>query len=316
MKTSSALTRVLSFGFRPRGGALQTVRVTVATGWMVALGLVVALYENPFVLAATMVAVFATAAACRVTRDVAFAVAISAPLALLMALINPIASQQGLTVLVADLHLPLLGGFDVTREAVYYGLILGLRALVVFAIAALYVCTVDPDELLRVLRRFSVRSAITASLAVRMVPVLARDGERMAEARACRPGQPPSASTVVRAAFARSIDRAGDTALALETRGYALAAPLRTRQRPRAFGDFAIAASAVVVAMLAIAGKVVGAAEFVDYPLTYAASGATDLAFAAAIAALATAGPFAAASRRRDQTAATSVGPIAHGAEA
>ena len=34
---------------------------------------------------------------------------------------------------------------------------------------------VDPDELLKALRRISYRSALTASLATRLVPVLARD---------------------------------------------------------------------------------------------------------------------------------------------
>ena len=34
---------------------------------------------------------------------------------------------------------------------------------------------VDPDELLRMFRRVSYRSALTATLATRLVPVLARD---------------------------------------------------------------------------------------------------------------------------------------------
>ncbi|MBK5230864.1 MAG: hypothetical protein JJE27_06810, partial [Thermoleophilia bacterium] len=174
MNAANAIARGLSFGYRPRGGPLQQARATAAIGWFLALGLVVALYENPLVLVAVLAATFATAARCGVFREVGFAMAFSAPLALLVAIVNPVASQQGLTVLVAGIHLPLLGTFDITREAVVYGLVLGLRAFALFAVCALYVCTVDPDELLRVLRRYSVRSAITASLAVRFVPVLAR----------------------------------------------------------------------------------------------------------------------------------------------
>lgn len=300
--TTAAVTRALSFGYRPREGSLQRSRATVATGWMLALGLVVALFENPFVLLSLLGAVFATAFVCRVARDVAFAVLISTPLALLMAIVNPVASQQGLTVIASGVSLPLLGSFDITREAVVYGLILGLRAIVIFAIAALYVCTVDPDELLRVLRRFSVRSAITASLAVRLVPVLARDGERMAEARACRPGDSPSAATVVRATFARSIDRAGDAAIALETRGYALAEPLRTKLPQRTRADFLVIASATGTAALAVTGKAAGLAVFVDYPLTYVASSPRDLLFCCALAATALAGPLAAARAHRPRS--------------
>ena len=46
---------------------------------------------------------------------------------------------------------------------------------------------VDPDALLRLFRRVSYRSALTASLATRLVPVLARDAARMSEAARCRP---------------------------------------------------------------------------------------------------------------------------------
>ncbi|MGB0890605.1 MAG: CbiQ family ECF transporter T component, partial [Solirubrobacterales bacterium] len=172
--------KALSFGYRDRGGVMQQARASIVVGWCVALGLVVALYENPIVLAFVGVAALCTAVRCGVIREVSFVLMIAAPIGLLMALINPIATQNGITVLVAGLHFPVLGTFDVTLEAVNYGLILGLRSLVIFAICALYVSTVDPDDLLRLLRRRSVRSAITASLAVRFVPVLARDGMNMA----------------------------------------------------------------------------------------------------------------------------------------
>ena len=71
-----------------------------------------------------------------------------------------------------------------------YGGILGLRALIVIACFALHSAAVDPDELLRAFRRLSFRSALTAALATRMVPVLARDARRFRDAQRCRPGQP------------------------------------------------------------------------------------------------------------------------------
>ena len=287
---ATAAVRALSFGYRPRGGVLQQARPTIAVGWCVALGLVVALYENPIVLAAVLIATVVMAWRCRVTREVLFAVAISAPVALLMAMINPIATKEGVTVLIAGVRLPLLGTIDITREAVAYGLILGFRSLTIFAICALYVSTVDPDALLRVLRRFSVRSAITASLAVRFVPLLARDGANMAIARECRPGKPPATTAVVRSAFARSLDRASDSAIALETRGYALARPLRSRQPRRRAADWAVLLSASAVGALALAGTVAGCADFQDYPLTMIAMQPVDILFAA-ILALAAAAP-------------------------
>lgn len=280
---TNAAVRALSFGYRPRGGVFQQARATVVVGWCVALGLVVALYQNPIILLFVFAATALTAWRCRVTADVLIALAISAPIAVIIAMINPIASQEGVTVLIAGINLPLFGTIDITQEAINYGIILAFRSLTIFAICALYVATVDPDALLRVLRRFSVRSAITASLAVRFVPLLARDGANMAIARECRPGKPPATSAVIRAAFSRSLDRAADSAVALETRGYALARPLRTRQPRRRVADWVVTASATLIFALAIAGKFADLAYFEGYPLTFIATGPKDIAFAASI---------------------------------
>jgi energy-coupling factor transport system permease protein len=281
---SSAALRVLSFGYRDRGGVLQQTRATIAVGWCAALGLTIALYMNPFVSGGVLIATLILAARCRVMREVALAVLIGSPVALVMAMVNPIVTQDGITVLVAGLHLPLVGTFDITQEAVNYGLLLGLRSVAIFAVCALYVCTVDPDELLRVLRRFSVRSAITASLAVRFVPVLARDGMNLAVARECRPGEPPSTAAIVRGTFARSLDRASDSALALETRGYALARPLKLDKTARRFADWLTLCSATAVAGLAIAGVVFPIASFEGYPLTVISSDPGSIGFAALLA--------------------------------
>jgi energy-coupling factor transport system permease protein len=274
----------LSFGYRDRGGPLQQARATTVVVWCIALGLTIALSMNPIVLSAVLAAVALLSWRCRVVPEMMIALAISLPVTILIALVNPIVSQQGITVLAAGLHLPFLGTFDITQEAVVYGLILGLRSAAIFAVCALYVCTVSPDELLRVLRRYSVRSAITASLAVRFVPTLARDGANLATARACRPGAPPSTTAVVRAAFARSLERAGDSALALETRGFALARPMRVAPPKRSGADYVLWLSALLVLALAIGGAASGLASFVPYPLTEISTGPADIAYAFAIA--------------------------------
>jgi energy-coupling factor transporter transmembrane protein EcfT len=129
-----------------------------------------------------------------------------------------------------------------------------------------------------------VRSAITASLAVRFVPTLARDGAHLATARACRPGEPPSTAAVVRAAFARSLERAGDSALALETRGFALARPMRVAPAPRTIADYVVGVCSIGVIALAIVGVAIGLANFTAYPLTEIATAPADVGFAAAIA--------------------------------
>jgi len=67
--------------------------------------------------------------------------------------------------------------------------------------------------------------------------------------------------------------------------------------------DRAVALSGAAVAAAAVAGKAAGLAEFIDYPLTYAASAPADVAFAVALALIAVAGPLAAAARGRKRGA-------------
>jgi energy-coupling factor transport system permease protein len=283
-RAADAANVVLSFGYRDRGGPLQLARATTAIGWCAAIGLAIALNMNPLVLGLLLLCVMVAAWRCRVLAEVGIALAISLPLTIAIALINPIASGQGTTVLLAGIDLPLIGTFDITREALAYGVILGLRSATIFALCALWVCCVSPDQLLRVLRRYSVRSAIAASLSVRFVPTLARDGANLALARACRPGEPPGTATVVRAAFARSLERAGDSALALETRGFELARPLKIAPPPRNRVDLLLIVSAALVALLTVGGKSAGLAAITAYPTTAIAAAPRDLAFALLIA--------------------------------
>ena len=132
------------------------------------------------------------------------------PLVLLITLINPLVSQEGDTLLVRGGEV--LGHrFDVTFEAVAFGAIAGLRIATIVGAFALFSACVDPDELLRAFRRVGFRSALTATLATRLVPVLARDATRMGDAGKCR------AEPAGRAA--RGAGRAGRRARARRGRG-------------------------------------------------------------------------------------------------
>ena len=96
--------------------------------------------------------------------------------------------------------------------------------MVVFAV---YSACVDPDRVLRALRPLAGRSALTATLVSRLVPVAAADAARLRDAAALRG---PGAAAVGRGAMARrllagSLDRSVDVAATLELRGYSLDAP-------------------------------------------------------------------------------------------
>jgi energy-coupling factor transport system permease protein len=178
--------------------------------------------------------------------------------------------------------------WDITLEAVTYGAVAALRVVVLVLVFALFSAVVDPDELLRLLRRVSYRSALTAALATRLVPVLAKDASRMSEAARCRP-RPPGRAAVARSTLGRSLERAVDLAAALEVRGYAGAR--RPARVPRRWSrhDIGVAAAAVAIVVLAVAFKVAGAGWFDPYPTTSLAAGPAELALVAGLMLLAVA---------------------------
>jgi energy-coupling factor transport system permease protein len=260
--------------------------------------------SHPLVLGAALGCVIAAGAGARVGPELRRAARLAVPLALLVAVVNPLVSREGLTLLAEGPDVPLYGALDVTLEAVVFGAVAGLRVLVVVLAFALCSAALDPDDMLRALRRLAPRSALTASLTTRMVPVLARDAERLGEAyrlRACAAarGRLGKSAMLARALAANSLERAMDTAAALELRGYALGGRRSGRApRPWSPDDFAFALSAATLVAAAVAAGVAGVAAFDPYPLLRAEAGPAEAAFAALLPAVAMA-PFALAHRRR-----------------
>jgi energy-coupling factor transport system permease protein len=277
--------------YRSRASALHAARAGVGAAFCCAFALAGALYRHPVILAGALGGVVVAGLAAGVGREVARSLKLALPLVLLVAIVNALVYQGGETLLVRG------GDFlgrrwDVTFEAAAEGLFVGLRIMVLIAaLGGLMSAAVDPDQLLKALRRISYRSALTATLATRLVPVLARDASRMGDARRCRP-EPPRRLAVVRAALAGSLDRAVDVAAALEVRGYALAGRPHRSSRPWSRHDLRIAAAALAVTAVAIAGVFAGAGHVEAYPTLDVALGPAEMAIAAALVALGAA-PFA-----------------------
>ncbi len=252
--------------YRWRATPLHATRATVGSAYCVVLTGVALSFEHPLILGWLLATVLVAARGARVTREVMRMVAWAVPFAVVIALVNALIVREGLTVIVRGGDVPWLGAVDVTLEAAVYGAILGLRAIVVLACFALHSAAVDPDDLLRAFRRAGFRSALTAALATRMVPVLARDARRLHDAQRCRPGAPASRWAVVRAVTGGSLDRAVDVAATLEVRGYGAARRPPRMRRPWSRHDLAFGLSAVALLALAVGAVAGGWEPFEAYP--------------------------------------------------
>jgi energy-coupling factor transport system permease protein len=277
--------------YRRRASPLHVARAAAGGGYCLALAGCALAFEHPIVLAAIAIAALGAAAAAGVGPEVARTARYTLPLAVLVAVVNALVVRDGLTVLVRLGEVTPFGQIDVTAEALVYGLVLGARVLVIVLCCALFTAAVDPDAVLRLFRRVSFRSALTAALATRLVPVLARDARRMADARACRP-RPVSRLAVLRAVAAGALDRAVDVAATLEVRGYGAAGAAPPARDPWSRHDVTFAAAAVALVALAVGARLGDVASFATYPSFSMPVRAPELALAGAIVLVALA-PFA-----------------------
>jgi energy-coupling factor transport system permease protein len=277
--------------YRPLASPLHATRAGVAALWALALSAAALVLYHPLALAALTVAVLLAGRGARVGGELARALRTALIIALPIVLINVLVARDGLTVFARLGDLGPFGQGDLTVEALVYGLVIALKVTVLVLVTALASIAIDPDELLRICRRLSFRSALTASLAIRMVPLLAADAQRLADAQRTRPdsrtgreatgrlGAARARAALVGAVLTGSLDRALDVAATLEVRGFA-AAPRRAildrarLRRPWSRHDLAFAASAVAVLGLALLGRLAGQASFVAYPLLHATFGA------------------------------------------
>ena len=237
---------------------------------------------HPLALLALLLAVLGAGWGAGFGRQLSRSLRTALIVAVPIVLVNVLVSREGLTVFARLGELGPFGQGDLTVEAVIYGGVVALKVAIVILIATLASLAVDPDELLRIFRRLSFRSALTASLATRMLPVLAADSQRLAEAQRTRPDGAAAGArgrvALLAAVMGGSLDRAMDVAATLEVRGFATARPARrTRlacrprgasaaRRPWSRHDIAFAASAAAVFALATAGRLTGVASFDAYP--------------------------------------------------
>jgi energy-coupling factor transport system permease protein len=268
------------FAYTPRRGPLQSASPGAAVAYLGGLVAVAFLYSSPIVLVAVGIAAGLAGVLAGARASVRAAIWLGLAIAVPIVLVNALVVSRGETVLARLGDWPLLGQVNVTAEAIADGAVFGLRAIVVMIAFAVYSACVDPDRVLRALRPFAGRSALTATLISRLVPVAAADAARLRDAGRLRgPGAAPlGRAALIRRLLAGSLDRAVDAAATLELRGYALE-PRRRRFAGRSWPlegtqssirrsrfDRRFYATGGVVLIAAIAGKLLGADGFSAYP--------------------------------------------------
>ena len=244
---------------RTGGTALSAARAGVAAIWCGTLMAAALTIDHPVGLLALLAAVIWAGWLAGAGEQLRKASRFSLPLALMVVGVNAIVSRDGVTVVAQLGEVPVLGRLDITLEGLVYGAVLGLRVVLVSLAAVLFTAVVDQDELLGLVRRRSGRFGLAASVAGRLMPLLAADGARMAEARKAVPKTLAiSRFDLVSSIATGALDRAADAAAALELRGLGEGPCLAPRaHRPWSRHDFGLLISSVaccVVVAVALLG--------------------------------------------------------------
>jgi energy-coupling factor transport system permease protein len=260
--------------YRRLASPLHAARASVGALWALSLIAAALILYQPLALLALLIGVLAAAYGAGLGGEIARSLRLATIVALPIVLINVLVSRQGLTVFARLGDLGPFGQGDLTVEALVYGAVIALKVTLLILVTSLASLAVDPDEMLRGFRRLSFRSALTATIATRMLPVLAADSQRLAEAQRTRPGGAARGTrgriALLSAVVGGSLDRAMDVAATLEVRGFAVSRRTRRRDRgatvPLSRHDLAFVASGAGVLALALAGRLAGIADFSAYP--------------------------------------------------
>lgn len=285
--------------YRPRATPLHAARAAVAALWTAALAASALLLYHPLALVSIAIAAVCALLAAGLAGELARALRLVLVIALPIVIVNLLVVREGLTVFLRLGDLGPFGQGDLTVEALLYGLVIALKVGIVIVLSLLASLAIDPDELLSLCRRLSFRSGLTASIALRMVPLLATDAQRLAEAQRTRPSAMRSQSVakkarlraaLLTATMSSALDRSMDIAATLELRGFATAHRRRrtaTPSRPLSRHDIAFLASAASVLSLSIGARVVGIASFTPYPLLHMPTSILTVALCVALPVLA-----------------------------
>ena len=274
-----------TLAYTPRRGRLQGASVSAAALYLGSLVLVAFAYSSPIVLGGAGVAVAAAGLAAGARAALGISVRWGVWLGATVVVVNALVTDRGDTVLVRGYDVPPLGPMDVTLESLAAGAVLAERILVVTMAFAVWSACVDPDRVLRVIRPLARRSALTATLVSRLVPVAAGDLGRLREAAALRgPGAAPAGrAALARRLVAGSLDRAMDVAATLELRGYALGGRATAERSRRSRHDWRFVAAGVAIGACGVAGLLAGAGGFDPYPEVTLDGDAATMALAAAV---------------------------------
>ncbi|WP_432663277.1 energy-coupling factor transporter transmembrane component T [Wukongibacter baidiensis] len=88
---------------------------------------------------------------------------------LLIIIINPIVSNNGMTVIYKGLRLPIIGRFKITLEAIVFGVFMGLKLMSMTLVFLLYSILIDVDDSFGFFSKYAHKLTLTLSMTTNII---------------------------------------------------------------------------------------------------------------------------------------------------
>jgi energy-coupling factor transport system permease protein len=196
---------------------------------------------------------------------------------IMIIIINALFVRSGDTILWYGPHVPVIGKMNVSLEAIFFGIVMGLRLLAVISVFVLYTCMVHPDKILSVFARFTSKSALVLTMSTRLFPLFRQRLHSIREVQMVRGVDYRQGAYLERLRkyaalynnlLVTSLEDALEMAEAMQARGYGVGKKRSRYQadiwRPR---DSIVAASSAAALLIGVYGTLSGVSRFEFYPI-------------------------------------------------
>ena len=223
---------MISFRYKGKGTAIHKLNVFCKLAWVVSILVLSLIFNNPIYLLLLFLSTLPIIIAARIWREWASIMKFALYLCLAIVIINALVSYHGSHLLwQAPFRIPLIGAPVITLEAIFFGVGMSLRLLVIISAFTILTFTIHPDDIMLVMIKMKLpyKSVLVTSLSTRFIPTLIDDVERISDVQRSRgleldrgklTQRIKSRMAIIIPLLSNSLDRTIQVAEAMESRAF------------------------------------------------------------------------------------------------
>jgi energy-coupling factor transport system permease protein len=223
---------MLNLKYKDKGSALHKLSPYPKLVWIISILVLALIIDHPLALLLLFLATLPVVLFGRIRQEWLSFMRFALYLCFAIIVINALVSYNGTHVLVtAPFRIPVMGTPIITLEAIFYGIGMSLRLLLIISAFAILTLLIHPDDLMLTLVKMKLpyKSVLVTTLSTRFVPTLVDDAERIIDVQRSRGleidkgkfvRRIKNRSSIIIILLSNSLDRAIQVAEAMESRAF------------------------------------------------------------------------------------------------